>query len=207
MPGPDAVDVVLFDLGGVLIDVRGAPPMKAMARIDTDEEMWDRWLTCQWVRSFERGQCSADDFAAGVVADWALDVEPAVFLEAFRTWPGAPLPGADELVAEVRLYAPVGCLSNTNAMHCDHHFSLYPLFDTFDFRFLSYQLGLVKPDRDLFDRVAELLPVAADRVVFLDDNAVNAEGATEAGFIGRHVVGVDAARAALVELGVIGGRP
>jgi HAD superfamily hydrolase (TIGR01509 family) len=204
MPGTPNIQVVLFDLGGVLIDVGGVPPMKALARIDSDEEMWQRWLTCRWVRSFEQGECSADDFAAGVVDDWALDVEPAVFLDAFRTWPGAPLPGADELVADVRASVAVGCLSNTNAMHTDDQFSKYEIFESFDYRFLSYQLGLVKPDRALFDRVAELVPVAPERVAFLDDNLMNVEGAVEAGFVARHVRGVDEARAALVALEVVG---
>jgi FMN phosphatase YigB (HAD superfamily) len=204
MPGTPNIQVVLFDLGGVLIDIGGVPPMKALARIDSDDEMWQRWLTCRWVRSFERGQCSADDFAAGVVDDWALDVEPVVFLDAFRDWPGGPFPGADDLVADVRASVPVGCLSNTNAMHTDDHFDKFPIFDQFDYRFLSYQLGLVKPDRALFERVAELLPVAPERVVFLDDNLMNVEGATEAGFVARHTRGVAEARAALVALEVVG---
>jgi putative hydrolase of the HAD superfamily len=204
MPGSPNIEIVLFDLGGVLIDVGGVPPMKELARIDSDEEMWQRWLTCRWVRSFERGECSAEDFAAGVVGDWALEVEPAIFLDAFRSWPGAPLPGADELVAATRASVPVGCLSNTNAMHTDHQFSKYQIFDSFDYRFLSYQLGLVKPDRALFDRVAELVPVAPERVLFLDDNLINVEGATEAGFTARHVRGVDEARVALVALEVVG---
>lgn len=202
---PDApVEIVLFDLGGVLIDVGGVPPMKALAGIESDDEMWRRWLTCRWVRSFERGECSADDFAAGVVADWELAVAPQTFLDAFRSWPGAPLPGADELVASVRAVAAAGCLSNTNAMHTDHQFAKYPIFDAFDYRFLSYQLGFVKPDRALFDRVAELLPVAPGRVLFLDDNVMNVDGAIEAGFRARHVRGVDEARAALVAEGVLG---
>ena len=89
-------------------------------------------------------------------------------------------------------------------MHTDHHFSKYPIFDSFDYHFLSYQLGLVKPDRALFDRVAELLPVGPERVLFLDDNLINVEGATDAGFTARHVRGVDEARAALVALDVVG---
>jgi HAD superfamily hydrolase (TIGR01509 family) len=197
------IDIVLFDLGGVLIDFAGVEPMKQLAGIDTDDELWQRWLTCRWVRTFERGQCSADDFASGMVSDWDLPIAPDAFLEEFRNWPGRILPGADVLLDHVRATAPAGCLSNTNALHWDDRFGRWPILDSFDFRFLSFQLGIVKPDRELFDRVAMLLPVPAGRVLFLDDNVVNVEGAIDAGFVARQVRGVDEARGALVDAGVL----
>jgi putative hydrolase of the HAD superfamily len=206
---PDApdIDLVLFDLGGVLVDVGGVGAMKTLAGIDGDDELWRRWLECRWVRSFERGDCTVDEFAVGVVDDWELPIPPQEFLDAFESWPGALLPGAEALVAATRSAVPVGCLSNTNALHWDRHFSTWPIVDLFDFRFLSYRLGVVKPDRELFDHVAELLPIAAGRVLFLDDNAVNVDGAAAAGFVARHVRGVDQAHAALVAAGVLDDEP
>jgi glucose-1-phosphatase len=198
-----AIDVVLFDLGGVLIDFGGVAPMRELAGIESDDELWSRWLTCEWVRAFERGHCSADDFAAGVVRDWGLHVEPQVFLDAFRSWPGRSLPGAEALVQRVRRTVRAGCLSNTNAVHWDHHFARWPFIDALDFRFLSFELGMVKPDREMFDRVGELLPAPPSRVLFLDDNAINVEGATAAGFVAIQVRGVDEARQALVAAGIL----
>jgi HAD superfamily hydrolase (TIGR01509 family) len=198
-----AIDVVLFDLGGVLIELGGVTSMMELAGIDTDDELWRRWLSCRWVRTFERGQCSDEDFAAGVIRDWELSVEPQTFLDAFRAWPIGPLPGAEVLVQQVRRCVPTGCLSNTNTLHWEQNFAKWPIFEAFDFRFLSFELGVVKPDRDLFDRVAEALPVPPDRVLFLDDNLINVEGATAAGFVGRHTRGVDEARDALIAAGVI----
>ena len=95
------------------------------------------------------GECSADDFAAGVITDWGLAVEPEAFLDVFRSWPIGPLAGADALVRRVRDAVPVGCLSNTNVLHWDDHFTEWPIFEAFDFRFLSFELGIVKPDRDV----------------------------------------------------------
>jgi HAD superfamily hydrolase (TIGR01509 family) len=197
------IEVVLFDLGGVLVDFGGVAPMRELAGIDSDDELWSRWLTCRWVRSFERGECSADDFATGVVGDWGLPVEPETFLDAFRSWPGGPLPGADALLRSVQRAVPAGCLSNTNALHWEHQFARWPILDAFDFRFLSFELGYVKPDRDVFDRVAQLLAAPPSRVLFLDDNALNVEGAAAAGFAAVHVRGVTEARQALVAAGVL----
>jgi HAD superfamily hydrolase (TIGR01509 family) len=203
VPEPFAIDVVLFDLGGVLIDFAGVEPMKVLSGITDDDELWRRWLTCRWVRSYERGECTADEFAIGMVDDWTLPLAPQAFLEQFQSWPGGPLPDAEQLVADVRRMLPVGCLSNTNALHWDAHFSQWPILSGFDYSFLSFELGIVKPDRELFDKVAGMLPVAAERVLFLDDNAINVEGAVAAGFRARHVKGVEQARRALVEIGVL----
>jgi HAD superfamily hydrolase (TIGR01509 family) len=201
----DEIEVVLFDLGGVLVELNGVASMRELAGIESEDELWRRWLSCRWVRSFERGECSADDFASGVVEDWQLTVTPAAFFEAFAAWPAGLYPGAEDLVARVRERVPTGYLSNTNAGHWDAHFSQWPIMDAFDYRFLSFELGVLKPDRDLFDRVAQLVPARPDRILFLDDNLLNVEGAIEAGFAAAHVRGVAEAEQALVAAGVLPG--
>ena len=202
MTGRD-VDLVLFDLGGVLIELGGVGAMAELAGITSDEEVWRRWLTSPWVRRFESGRCTANEFSNGVVSEWGLPVSPEQFLQVFRGWPIGPYPGASELVTEVRRTVPIGCLSNTNTTHWDDQVARWPMLDLFDYRFLSFDLGLVKPDAAVFERVAELLPVGPDRVLFLDDNALNAEAARSAGFLSEHVRGLAEARQALVAFGVL----
>ena len=196
-------DLVLFDLGGVLIELSGVGAMRELSGTASDDALWARWLSCPWVRAFERGDCSPAEFAAGMVSEWELSVTPEVFLDAFRDWPVGPLPGAEELVARVAEVVAVGCLSNTNALHTMEQFSRWPIFDLFRPRLLSHELGLLKPDRDLFDRVAELVGIEARRILFLDDNLINVEGARSAGFAAEHVQGVDEARRALTAAGVL----
>lgn len=137
----ERVDLVLFDLGGVLIEVAGVRAMLELTGIESEEGLWRRWLACRWVRRFESGGCSAAEFAAGVVADWQLELSPAAFLEAFQDWPTGPLPGAAELVAQTRASVATGCFSNTNALHWYGHIAAWPLAGLFDHRFLSFELG------------------------------------------------------------------
>jgi len=125
-------DFVLFDLGGVLVRLGGVVAMQRLAGMTTEEEVWRRWLTCPWVRRFERGKCGPDEFATGLVAEWGLPIEPDGFLTQFRTWPEALFPGAGELVNEVRSQIPVGCLSNTNIVHWADQDSLWGLGKMFD---------------------------------------------------------------------------
>ena len=196
------IDVVLFDLGGVLVDFGGVDAMKELSAIDDDAELWRRWLGCPWVRAFERGDCSADEFAHGVVEEWSLPLTPGEFLEEFRSWVGGPLEGADELVRSTRRHVAVGCLSNTNSLHWDQNEHRWELLRAFDVRFLSFEMGCVKPDRDMFDRVAEELSCPRNRVLFLDDNAINIDGAIAAGFRAVRTAGVGDARQVLVSAGI-----
>jgi glucose-1-phosphatase len=200
----EPVELVLFDLGGVLIEIPGVRAMLELTGIKSEEELWRRWLTCRWVRSFESGDCSGAEFAAGVVADWQLELSAAVFLEAFRDWPAGPLPGAAALVAQTRASVATGCFSNTNALHWHDHIAQWPLTGLFDHRFLSFKLGRVKPDIAAFTHVADLLEVPAGRVLFLDDNALNVAGAAAAGFQAARAAGVEEARQCLVEAAVLG---
>lgn len=188
------IDAVVFDLGGVLAQVSGVATMRELSRLDSDEEMWRRWLACRWVRDFERGRCSSESFAAGVVADWELTIEPAEFLTLFSGWVDKPYDGAGELVEEVADQCTVACLSNMNPIHWDSTISVWPLIDRLDHTFLSHRLGMVKPDREIYDHVIETLGFPADRILFVDDNQPNVDGAIDAGLQAALVRGVDQAR-------------
>lgn len=199
-------DVVLFDLGGVLVDFGGVEPMKELSGITDDDEIWRRWLACEPVRVYERGDSSVDEFAAGVVDDWDLPITAAEFLASFRSWIGGPLPGAAALINETAAVVAVGCLSNTNALHTDEHFRRWPELTGLEHQLFSFELGAVKPDRVIYDRVAERLALQPGRIVFLDDNQINVDGAMESGFVARRARGVAEARDALVELGILAAR-
>jgi len=187
----------------VLIDVPGVQAMLNLTGIASEDDLWRRWLMSQWVRRFESGRCTEAEFAHGVVTEWQLDLSPAAFLDAFRNWPNGPLRGAEQLVTETNARVRTGCFSNTNALHWDDHISTWPLMDLFDHLFLSFEMGMLKPDVAAFTQVAASLPVPAERVLFLDDNALNVAGAAAAGFATARAVGVDAARERLVEVGVL----
>jgi len=198
------IEFVLFDLGGVLIDPGGVGRMRELSGLASDDEVWARWLRCRWVRQIEAGRCTPQEFAVGLIGDWGLDVTPEAFLTEFASWPGPPYSGAFDVVAEVRDQLPIGFLSNANAVHWGANYEGAPITDAFEHRFLSFELGMVKPDREIFDAVAARLPVPRERVLFLDDIALNVEAARAARFQAEQVRRPDGARAALVEAGVLG---
>jgi FMN phosphatase YigB (HAD superfamily) len=195
-------DYVLFDLGGVLIQVGGVRAMGDLAGIADDQEVWRRWLTCRWVREFERGRCTVAEFADGVVADWELSIGAEEFAEEFRLWTGGLLEGARELVESTRNHIRTACLSNSNALQWPEYVRT-GIADHLDLLFLSHELDLIKPDREIFDHVLQVTGSPADRLLFFDDNEMNVVAARDAGLTALEVRGVDEARSALLQFGVL----
>jgi putative hydrolase of the HAD superfamily len=200
---------VVFDLGGVLIELTGVDSLRRLTGIESRDEIIRRWLECPWVRRFESGGCSAQEFGAGVVAEWGLPLSAAEFLEEFGVWPGALVAGAVDLLVETRSVRTVACLSNTNDLHWEDHSRRWALDGLFDGVFLSHRIGQVKPDAAAFDHVAAALGVSPERLLLLDDSPLNVEGARAAGWRAERVLGPAAARTVLVEAGVLdaGGSP
>lgn len=194
---------MLFDLGGVLIELGGVAAMEELTEGMPLEDMWRRWLSCPWVRKFESGQCSPQVFAQGVVAEWGLSTSPDDFLATFRGWPTGPLAGAEDLVRDVAAVVEVGCLSNTNELHWSDWAGTWPILDLIPTRFLSFQIGLLKPDRRIFDHVVVKTGFEPERILFLDDNQVNVDSAVNAGLRAVRVQGATAARHALEQVGVL----
>ena len=63
MPGHEDYDVVLFDLGGIVIELGGMRDIVVFSGEQDEAEIWRRWLHCPWVQRFERGECDARAFA------------------------------------------------------------------------------------------------------------------------------------------------
>ena len=198
------IDVILFDLGGVLVELAGVDQMIAWSPgIASHDELWRRWLHSDAVRRFETGAIGRDDFAAAVVDEFGCTVGVDEFLAAFTWWPRSVYPGAFELLQSLRGRYRLASVSNTNEIHWDRFSNTWRLDAAFHHNFPSYLVGKLKPDAEYFEHVLEALDVPAARVLFVDDNAINVEAASRLGMQARRVAAVDGARAAFVELGLI----
>ena len=201
---PGDIDVILFDLGGVLIELAGVEKMLEWSReLDSVDELWRRWLHSDAVRRFETGRIGRAAFAQDIVAEFGIPVPPEEFLAAFTWWPRAVLPGAQALVAAVRSRYRVASVSNTNEIHWDRFTNDWALHDSFDHNFPSHLVGKLKPDAEYFAHVVEAMGVPANRVLFIDDNAINVAGAARVGLHAHRVLGVDGAHEALSALGLL----
>jgi putative hydrolase of the HAD superfamily len=115
---PLPFDLLLFDLGGVLVENVGPARLATwLPTASTQAAILDQWLMSPTVRAFERGQMAVEDFAAAIVRELGLAVSPAYFLADFARWVHGLYPGALDLLRQLASAYPLGCLSNTNVMH------------------------------------------------------------------------------------------
>jgi putative hydrolase of the HAD superfamily len=195
------IKAVLFDLGGVLIQLGGVTKMLGWAGWDR-AEFWRRWLASPSVRRFESGKITAEEFGPAVVEEFYLTVQADEFMALFSTWPRGVYPGAEELLSSTGALYSLGCLSNTNSLHWDYLIESTNLIGHFDYLFPSHHTGLLKPDRSSFANAAEKMDLQPEQILFLDDNQINIEGATEVGLVSYLVHGCEQARIILQEYGV-----
>ncbi len=194
----DQFDVILFDLGGVLIELTGVPVMlNWMNNVMAAEQLWEKWLSSPSVRKFETGRCSSDQFANSIVKEFKLPVTPKQFIQAFTYWPKRLYPGAIELLERLGRSYKLATLSNTNELHWNRFGAEFKLTDYIKDHFLSFQLGLIKPDIDIFNYVIKSLTsptdrgsYPAERILFFDDNQLNIDSARKAGMTAYRVAGI-----------------
>ncbi len=195
-------DVLLFDLGGVLIDFAGFEEMRRLLpQVSDRSEIRDRWIHSDSVQLFERGDITPESFARRLVEEFHLELSAENFLREFVSWARGPYPGAVSLLGRLRATHRIACLSNSNELHTPiHRASIHPHVDTFYF---SDEIGMVKPDREIFDHVIHDLAVSPRRIAFFDDTMVNVEAAREVGLNAFSVDGIVEVEAQLQRLGLI----
>lgn len=200
------LQVVLFDVGGVLVELAGVAEMLEWLehRLDA-EQLWQRWLLSPAVRAFETGRCDAEQFARALLAEFAIRADPASFLESFSRWPTRLFPGTLPLLERIPPRYQRALLSNSNELHWSRVIHDMGLGTAVARHFVSHLTGRIKPDADAFMHVLTTLGCAPESVLFLDDNRMNVAAAESLGMHARVVRGNAELAAALEEFGVLDG--
>jgi FMN phosphatase YigB (HAD superfamily) len=196
------VTTLLFDLGGVLIELGPFRQMLASSPLD-DGELRGAWVASSSVRRFESGQCSAQEFANGIVEEFRLSVTPAVFLKHFNGWPTGAFDDADSLLASLTPHFQLACLSNTNHSHFQHVLNKQPMMERFSHTFFSFEMGIMKPAADAFEHAIQVMQLNPENVLFFDDSAANIHAARATGMNAEQVVTPAGVQACLGRLGLI----
>ena len=190
---------MVFDVGGVLVELTGASKLIEWtgSKFKTESELYEAWICSAAVQQFERGHCSSNEFSASIVEEFQLPVSEKDFIDEFNSWPNGLYSESKSLLEKVKALLPIACLSNTNELHWPNQRDAEYLNSIFDRMFLSYQVGMVKPDPEIFHHMIEELNLPPQHILFLDDNQINVDAGSQAGLSSHLARGIDEARCIL----------
>jgi len=199
------VQALLFDLGGVLIDVdfnRVLEHWLPISRLSLEELKATFRLDLPY-EQHERGEITAAEYFAYLAATLQLQDDPARIAEGWNAIFGDEITETVALAQAARAQMPCYVFSNTNPTHQVAWTARYPrVIEAFERIFVSSEMGLRKPERKAFEYVAHAMNVPLSAIMFFDDHAGNVEGAAAAGLQAVHVRGPSDVRAALQAIGV-----
>ncbi|MEV1172940.1 HAD family phosphatase [Nonomuraea sp. NPDC049784] len=185
---------IVFDYGGVLSLPQPESDAEAMARaVDTDPEAfkqgyWEHRL------DFDRASLSPSAYWSAVVDRPVTQAEVARLVAMdVASW-AYPNVGTVALLGElIEAGRDVALLSNAPVCIGDGLDEL-PWIAAIGHRFYSGRMGLVKPDREIYDEVVRALGADPSEMVFIDDRKENIEGAERVGMTGVHFTDAAALR-------------
>jgi FMN phosphatase YigB (HAD superfamily) len=130
---------------------------------------------------YECGRISTPDFYHCVLERLKLDVS----LENFRRlWADIFLPEpliSESFLAALKKNYRLILLSNTNEIHYEFIMQKYPILRHIEEHVLSFQVGSMKPEGQIYQFAIEKAGVPAEEIFFTDDRIENVEAAKLAG--------------------------
>lgn len=181
-PAPQAL---LFDLGGVLIEIDFGRALSAWAACSALPlaELKRRFRFDTQYERHERGEIGADEYFDHLRTSLEL---AATREEVARGWNAifvGEMAAARAAVAAARKSLPCFALTNTNATHMACWSRRFPeVVGVFDRIFTSHEMGLRKPEPAVFEHICRATGIAPPSFVFFDDLPDNVEAAARAGF-------------------------
>ena len=196
---------VVFDLGGVLIEW---DPRHLYRQLFDDPEEMESFLaevtTAEWNAHQDAGRPWGEAVEL-LVAEYP---ERRELIEAFhRRWPemlAGEIPGTVDVLADLRATGVrLLALSNWSAEMFPVARERFDFLEWFEGIVISGEVGMNKPDRRIFEHLAEQFGIEPTDALFIDDSLANVDAAIAVGFRAIQFSDAAALRLDLARLGLL----
>lgn len=193
------IDTIIFDFGDIFINLDKQATIDGLERLGLSS--WNEDLD-QLNISFEKGQISRDDFLLGIqkqIPNATIDEILMAWNAVLLDFPLYRLEFLQLLSKKFRLFL----LSNTDAIHIDHFeqregASFYgDFYQCFEKVYFSYEMGMRKPDAEIYTTLINRHELAPKRTLFVDDKKDNTDAAKA---LGLHVWNLQVGKEDVIEL-------
>jgi putative hydrolase of the HAD superfamily len=178
------INSIIFDFGDIFINLDKEAPIAAFTKLGLKE--WTEDLKILNL-SFEKGKISELQFIEGIqkhIPNASIDEIRSAWNTVLLDFPLYRLEFLQMLSQKYRLFL----LSNTDAIHIDtfQHKSgitfYREFYQCFERVYFSFELGMRKPDPEIFNHLIKKHDLTPKRTLFIDDKKENTDSALALGF-------------------------
>ena len=181
---------ILFDLGGVIVDI----DMEKLTRgfYSLGMSKWFLWLRKRTIKKyFSRYMCgtiSTPDFVAWMKSHCGKKTTDEEVKDMFNSVLVALPDHVLGMIDQLHEQHPTYLLSNINDLHYNAVLDRWfggertNITQHFDKVFFSHEMGLEKPDPEIFKQVIKESGIRPEETIFIDDTQENLDSAKRLGF-------------------------
>lgn len=183
------IKAVVFDMGGVILDLdmeRCKSTFRDRAGFVTIDEYIDTYHQRGFWGELEEGKITREEFLKKCMENSRPGTSNEVLLECFHAFiHGIPQEKVDYINALAERY-PLYLLSNTNPVAMEVSRGKFKevgldLNKVFKKLFLSYEMKMLKPSREIYLKTIEEIGLKPEEILFVDDSERNCEVAESVG--------------------------
>lgn len=176
-----AYELVIVDLGGVVVDVESDRLIHQVAQLIgcTFEEVHAAVYHEELLLPLELGQITPRDYYEWLKRRLNM---PWTYEQFVRSWNDIlrENPAVTRLIHRLRKHHKLIALSNTNELHLNH-MKTFPALSILDDWVASCDVGLRKPDPQIYRLAVERVGVAVEAAIYIDDRPELVEAGRSAG--------------------------
>jgi len=181
---------IIFDFGGVLLNLNMQNCIDAFSRLGYNkiDELIDHYKQKGVFLDFEEGKITTDVFFTELQKIVGLQTSIESLKDAYLSFLGDLPQYKLDLILKLRKKYNVYMLSNINQFifeYCKKTYfetNNFAFEDYFDKAYLSYEMGVCKPDKLIFEKMIADSGIIPNQCLFLDDGIKNIETAKSLGF-------------------------
>ncbi len=172
------IKALIFDFGGVVIDVKLATFYNELAK-HSNGLTHDYFYTTILAGDLQKGTITLAQLHARLANEIKLTLSFKAFTDLWFYIVQEPNKNIIPILHSLKEKYPLYLLSNTESFNAAQLHTKIP--NVFTKCYFSYELGMAKPDKEIYEYVLKDIHCAADECIFIDDLAINIAGAEKVG--------------------------
>jgi glucose-1-phosphatase len=179
------IELVMFDLGNVVFSFDHMITCNKLSKHSKKDSryIYDFIYKSDLSKNYNTGKISSADFFSMISDKLDLDLTFNEFnlawIEIFQL-----NEGIGKIIHWAKTHSEIAILSNTDEMHFNYIRNKFEIIRDFDYIFLSYEIGYLKPQKEIFEYVINKTGILPENIIHIDDIREFVDAANKSGING-----------------------